>query len=67
MMMEHGDELEYVMYEKDAFSIVTSVNAIRVMDTPNFVGSLAQVSMVSGFKLTNPSRALLKLLDLSAS
>jgi hypothetical protein len=62
------DELEYVMYDSDAFSIVTSVEAIRVVEEPTrFVGTLAQVQIVSGYKLTNPSRAALKLHDASAS
>lgn len=63
-----GDLMEYVIYDSDAFSIVTSVEAIRVVDEPTrFVGTLAQVQIVSGFKLTNPSRALLKFHDASAS
>jgi hypothetical protein len=62
------DELEYIMYDSDAFSIVTSVEAIRVVDEPTrFVGTLAQVQIVSGYKLTNPKRALLKVHDASAS
>jgi len=62
-----GDELEYAMYDHDAFSIVTSVDMVRVKDSERFNGTLAQVEMVSGFKLTNPSRALLKFHDTSAS
>lgn len=62
------DELEYVMFDSDAFSIVTSLEVIRAIDEPTrFVGTLAQVQIVSGFKLTNPSRAILKLHDSSAS
>ena len=63
-----GDEMEYVMYEKDTFSIVTSVEAIRLVEEPTrFVGTLAQVQIVSGFKVTNPAKVLLKFHDLSAS
>lgn len=62
-----GDELEYVLYDHDAFSIVSSVNMVRVKDSENFNGTKAQVEMVSGFKLTNPSRALLKFHDVSAT
>jgi len=62
-----GDELEYAMYDHDAYSIVSSVDIVRVKDSENFNGSRAQVEMVSGFKLTNPSRALLKFHDTSAS
>lgn len=63
-----NDELEYVMYDYDAFSIVTSVEAARLVEEPTrFVGALAQVQIVSGFKLTNPTRALLKFHDASAT
>jgi hypothetical protein len=63
-----NDELEYVMYDSDAFSIVTSVDATRLVDEPTrFLGILAQVQIVSGYKLTNASRALVKLHDASAS
>lgn len=62
-----GDELEYAMYDHDAFSIVTSIDMVRVKDSERFNGTLAQVEMVSGFKLTNPARALLKLHDTSAT
>ena len=63
-----GDEFEYVMYEKDTLSIVTSVEAIRLVEEPTrFVGTLAQVQIVSGFKVTNVAKVLLKFHDLSAS
>lgn len=63
-----NDELEYIMYDSDAFSIVTSVEAIRVVEEPTrFVGTLAQVQIVSGYKLTNPKRAILKIHDDSAT
>jgi hypothetical protein len=62
------DELEYVMYDSDAFSIVTSVEAVRLVEEPTrFVGTLAQVQIVSGFKVTNPSRVGIKIHDASAA
>jgi hypothetical protein len=61
-----GDLMEYVMYDHDAFSIITSVEAIRAVEEPTrFVGTLAQVQIVSGFKVTNPAKVLLKYHDLS--
>lgn len=62
------DELEYIVYDSDAFSIVTSVEAVRLVEEPTrFVGVLAQVQIVSGFKLTNGSRAIIKVHDASAT
>lgn len=62
-----GDEIEYIIYDSDAFSIVTSVEQVRVVDSERFNGTLAQVEIVSGFKLTNPDRAIVKLHDASAT
>lgn len=63
-----ADELEYLMFDHDAISIVTSLEAIRVIDSPHtFVGSLAQVQIVSGFKVTNVSRVAVKIHDASAA
>jgi hypothetical protein len=54
-------DVEYIMLDHDAFSIVTNVEVIRLVDSERFNGSLAQVEIVSGMKLTNTDRALLKL------
>jgi hypothetical protein len=54
-------KVEYIMLDSDAFSIVTNVEVLRLVDSERFSGSLAQVEIVSGMKLTNPDRALLKL------
>jgi len=61
--IEADDDVEYFLYEKDAFSIVTSLSLARVIDHPDFNGTLAQVETVSGFKVTNVSRVLVKLHD----
>jgi hypothetical protein len=54
-------DVEYIMYDADAFSIVTNVEVLRLVDSERFNGSLAQVEIVSGIKLTNPERALIKV------
>jgi hypothetical protein len=54
-------KVEYIMLDSDAFSIITNVEVLRLVDSERFNGSLAQVEIVSGMKLTNPDRALLKL------
>jgi hypothetical protein len=63
-----NDALEFIVYDHDALSIVTSVNVIGVWDgMPRYNGVVAEVEMVSGFKLTNASRAILKIHDNSAT
>lgn len=54
-------DVEYIMLDHDAFSIVTNVEVIRLIDSPDFNGSLAQIEIVSGMKLTNTDRALVKV------
>ena len=53
--------VEYMMYDHDAFSIVTNVEVLRLVDSERFNGTLAQVEIVSGMKLTNTDRALIKI------
>ena len=63
-----NDALEFIVYDHDALSIVTSVNVVGIWDgMPRFNGIDAEVEIVSGFKLTNTSRAILKIHDNSAT
>src|SRR6056297_220741 len=63
-----NDALEFIVYDHDALSIVTSVNVVGIWDgMPRYNGVVAEVEMVSGFKLTNSSRAILKIHDNSAT
>ena len=63
-----NDALEFIVYDHDALSIVTSVNVVGIWDgMPRFNGVDASVEMVSGFKLTNASRAILKIHDNDAT
>jgi hypothetical protein len=57
---------EYVMYDFDAFSILTNVEVMRLIDSERFNGSLAQVEIVSGYKVTNRERVLRKATGLVA-
>jgi hypothetical protein len=59
--LDANDAIEYVMYDKDAFSIVSGINMIRLKDSERFNGSLAQIEIVSGFKVTNDDRVLAKV------
>jgi len=54
-------DIEYIMYDFDAFSILTNVEVMRLIDSERFNGSLAQVEIVSGYKVTNIERVLLKV------
>jgi hypothetical protein len=54
-------DTEYFMYDHDAFSILTNVEVIRLIDSERFNGALAQVEIVSGYKITNTDRLLIKI------
>jgi hypothetical protein len=54
-------DAEYYMYDADAFSIITNVEVLRIQDSELFNGTKAQAEIVTGYKLTNPDRALIKL------
>lgn len=51
---------DYVMYDYRALHAVTSVNMMRLKDSETFNGALAQVEIVSGFKISNEDRVLVK-------
>jgi hypothetical protein len=53
--------VEYIMYDFDSFSILTNVEVMRLIDSERFNGTLAQVEIVSGYKVTNPDRLIVKL------
>ena len=63
-----NDALEFIVYDHDALSAVTSVNVVGIWDgMPRYNGVACEVEIVSGFKLTNASRAILKIHDNSAT
>lgn len=55
--------VEYIMLDHDAFSIVTNVEVIRIVDSERFNGVLCQVEINSGMALTNTDRALVKIIE----
>ena len=62
-----NDALEYIVYDHDALSIVTSVNVVGIWDGMPRYNGVVEVEIVSGFKLTNTERAILKIHDGSAA
>lgn len=52
--------IDIIMGDYDAFSVLTNLNTMRVVDTEDFVGVKAQVEMNSGFRVTNSDRIVIK-------
>lgn len=45
--------IDFIMYNHKAFSIVNNLEAMRIVDSENFVGSKAQVELNTGYRVTN--------------
>lgn len=52
--------VDYIMYNHDALSIIPNFERSRVIESENFNGVKAQVELNAGFKVTNPTLALVK-------
>ena len=53
-------DVEMIVGDARCFSIVDNLNAFRLIDSENFIGSKAQVEMNTGFKVTNPDCVIIK-------
>lgn len=53
-------EVEYIMYDRRGFHIVDLLTMARLKDSENFNGSLAQVEIVSGYRLGDKNYAVVK-------
>jgi hypothetical protein len=47
--------VDFIMYYSEAFSVVDNLNALRVVESPEFIGSLAQSEVNTGYRVTNPA------------
>ena len=45
--------VDFIMYNHEALSIVNNLEAMRIVDSENFVGSKAQTEMNTGYRVTN--------------
>lgn len=45
--------VQYVMYYHEALSVISNFELARIIDSERFAGSLAQVEMNTGYKVTN--------------
>lgn len=53
-------KVQYIVYNYMTLSIIDNLEAMRIVDSENFVGSKAQVEMNTGFKVTNPKLAIVR-------
>lgn len=55
-----ASKVKYILYNYEAFSILDNLSLMRIVDTTDFPGSLAQVALNSGFKVTNPDLVVVR-------
>lgn len=58
-----ASKVKYILYNPQAFSILDNLDVMRIVDTSAFVGSLAQVALNSGFKVTNSDLVVVRKLS----
>lgn len=57
-----ASKIKYILYNPQAFSILDNLEVMRIVDTTDFVGSLAQIAINSGFKVTNSNLVVVRKL-----
>lgn len=60
LQTEDLSAIEYIMYDWRGFHIVDLLDMARLKDSENFNGTLAQVEIVSGYRLGDPNYAVVK-------
>ena len=60
LQTEDLSKIEYIMYDWRGFHIVDLLTMARLKDSENFNGSLAQVEIVSGYRLGDKNYAVVK-------
>ena len=60
LQTEDLTKIEYIMYDWRGFHIVDLLDMARLKDSENFNGSLAQVEIVSGYRLGDKNYAVIK-------
>lgn len=53
-------KIDFIMYDWRAFSVVDNLEEIRLVDSENFVGSLAQVEINTGYRVTTKGKVIIK-------
>ena len=60
LQTEDLSKIEYIMYDWRGFHIVDLLDMARLKDSENFNGTLAQVEVVSGYRLGDANYAVVK-------
>lgn len=53
-------DVDFIMYDSTTFHIVNNLNAMRLRDAESFIGTLAQVEINAGFRVSNAEKVVIK-------
>ena len=56
-------DVQYIMYYHEALSVINNFEVARIIDSERFAGSLAQVEMNTGYKVTNADLVFVRKVD----
>lgn len=56
-------DVQYIMYYHEALSVINNFEVARIIDSERFAGSLAQVEMNTGYKVTNADLVFVRKAD----
>lgn len=60
LQTEDLSNVDFIMYDWRALSIVDNLEEIRIVDSTDFVGSLAQVEINTGYRVTTGAKVIIK-------
>lgn len=60
LQTEDLSKIDFIMYDWRAFSVVDNLEEIRIVDSENFVGSLAQVEINTGYRVTTKEKVIIR-------
>lgn len=53
-------DVDFIMYDSSTFHIVDNLEAMRLRDAESFVGTLAQVEINTGYRVSNAEKVVIK-------
>lgn len=60
LQTEDLSAIDFIMYDWRAFSVIDNLEEIRVVDSTDFVGSLAQVEINTGYRVTTKEKVVIR-------
>lgn len=60
LQTENLSDIDFIMYDFRAFSVIDNLEEMRIVDSENFVGSLSQVEINTGYRVTTKEKVIVR-------